>query len=167
MHQIRSKNTTPSWNLCFASFCVKNSLFPNYKAILLSGAFCFKSTQRIQLVVENCVSLHFMWKSSFCYIIMISCKNTTRCWKLCFSSVCVKNSLFPNYKDILLKGAFCIKSTQRIQLAVENCVPLHFVLKTPFYQIIRISYWKVPFAWNLLKEYKSLLKTVFHFILCS
>ena len=94
-------------------------------------------------------------------------KNTTRCWKLCFTSFSVKNSLLPNYKAILLNGAFCLKSTQRIQLAVENAISLQFVSKTLLFQIIRISLLKVRFAWNLLKEYNSLLKTVFHFILCS
>ena len=28
----------------------------------------------------------------------------------------------PNYKHVLLKNAFCMKSAQRIQLAVEDCL---------------------------------------------
>ena len=54
--------------------------------------------------------------------------NTTRRRKLCFTSFCVKNFLFPNYKDVLLINAFCIKSAQRIQVAVENGVSFQFVL---------------------------------------
>ena len=89
-----TSNLLKKYNLLLkTSFCDKNFLCPNYKAILLKNAFSFKSAQRIQLAFENCVSLHF-----------------------------VKNFLFPNYKDILLKNAFCIKSAQKIQLAVENFI---------------------------------------------
>ena len=52
-----------------------------------------KSAQRIQLAVENCLT-----------------------------SFSVKNFVLPNFKDVLLKDAFCMKSAQGIQLAVENCV---------------------------------------------
>ena len=48
-------------------------------------------------------------------------KNTTRCWQLSLTSFCVKNYPLPKFNDVLLKNAFCIKSAQRIQLAVENC----------------------------------------------
>ena len=51
-----------------------------------------KSAQRIQLAVENCLTL--------------------------FS---VKNYPLPKFNDVLLKNAFCMKSAQRIQLAVEHC----------------------------------------------
>ena len=49
-------------------------------------------------------------------------KNTTHCFKLCLTSFCVKNYVLPNYKHVLLRNNFCMKSAQRIQLAVENCV---------------------------------------------
>ena len=43
------------------------------------------------------------------------------CWTLCLTWFCVKNYLLRNFKDVLLKNAFCMKTGQRIQLAVENC----------------------------------------------
>ena len=118
-------------------FELKCSCFTNEKDVLLKNAFSIKSAERIQLAVENCVSLQFQLK-------------------LCF---------FPNEKDILVKNAFCINSAQRIQLAFKNCVGLHFGLKTTFCRIISMSSYKMRFTWNLLKEYNSLLKTVFHFSL--
>ena len=51
-----------------------------------------------------------------------------------------------------------MKSAQKIQLALENCVWLHFVLKTTFCQILRMSCLKMRFAWNLLKKYNSLFE---------
>ena len=77
------------------------------------------------------------------------------------TSFSVKNFLLPNYKAILLKNAFCFTSAQRIARCVENSVSRHFVLKTSFCQIIRISCSKMRFPSNLLKTYKSLLKTSF------
>ena len=105
--------------------------------MLLKNAFCIKRAQRIQLAVENCVLLQFELKWSFFlakkYGLHQMCsKNTTRCWKVCLTSFYVKNYLFPNFKDVLLKNAFSMKSPQRIQLAVENCVLVYFVLKTTF-----------------------------------
>ena len=44
------------------------------------------------------------------------------------TSFCVKNFLLPNYKEILLKNAFCFTSAQRIARCVENSVSRHFVL---------------------------------------
>ena len=61
-----------------------------------------KSPQRIQLAVEDCLT-----------------------------SFCVKNYLFPNYKQVVLKNAFCMKSAQRIQLVVENCLTLFSVKNYP------------------------------------
>ena len=116
---------------------VKILLCPNYKDTLVKNEFWVKSTPRIQLAVKNCLT-----------------------------SFCVKNYLLPNYKHVLLKNAFCMKSAQVIQLAVENCVSLQFELKCSFFQIRRISGLKMRFASNVLKEYNSLLKTVFDFILC-
>ena len=71
----------------------------------------------------------------------------------------------PNYKEMLLKNAFYIKSAKRIQLAVENYFSSFCVknFRLPNYKNILL---KMRFASNLLKEYNSLLKTVFHFILC-
>ena len=137
MHQICSKKTTRCWKLCFTSFCVKNFLLSNYKCILLENAVCMKSPPRIQLAVVNCST-----------------------------SFCVKNFLFSNYKDIFRKNLFCIKSAQRIQLAFEICVALHFVLKRSVCEIIMISWKKMRFASNLLKEYNSLFIIVFQFIFC-
>ena len=97
-----------------------------------------KSAQRIQLALENCVSLQFELKWSFS----------------------------PNYKLVLLKNGLCIKCAKRIKLAVESCVSLQFELKCFFFQIRRISCQKTRFASNVLKEYNSLLKTVFDFIFC-
>ena len=135
----------------------------------------------------------------------ICSKNTTRCCKLSFTSFYVKIFLLRNYNDSLLKNVFCIKSAQKIQLAVETCVLLHFVKKlrcsklwgylakkcvlhqicsknktgfwklcyasfcvqTYFCQMIRISCLKMRFGSNLLKEYNSLLKTLFHVSLCQ
>ena len=134
MHEICSKNTTRCWKLCLTSFCVKNYLLPNFKDVLLKNAFCMNSTQTIQLAVENCVGLHVVLKTTFCQII-----STTRCRKLCLTSCCVKNYLLPNFKDVLLKNAFWMKSAQRIQLAVQNCVLLQFELKWSFFQIWKIS----------------------------
>ena len=74
-----------------------------------------------------------------CVLHQMCSKNTTRCWKLCLTLFCVKTYLLPNFKDLLLKNAFCIKCAQRIQLAVENCVWLNIVLKTTFGQILRMS----------------------------
>ena len=135
-----------------------------------------KSAQRLLLAVENCVSLHFVLKNfilpndkntflnnSFC---MKSVQRIQLAVEICCSSFCVKNFLAPNYKVIFLKKALCIKSAERIELTVENSVSLYFVLKTSFCQIIRISCQKICFASILLKEYNSLLKTEFHFILC-
>ena len=138
MHEICSSNTTRCWELCFISIWIKMVLFSKLEGDLL----------------KKCV-LHEMCS-----------KNTTRCWKLCSTSFCVKNYLLPNFKDVLLRNKFCMKSAQRIQLPVKNCVWLHFVLKTTFCQIISMSCYKMRFAWNVLKEYNSLLKTVFNFILC-
>ena len=56
-------------SLLKTSFCVKNFLLPNYKAILLKNAFCFTSAQRIARCVENSVSRHFVLKTSFCQLI--------------------------------------------------------------------------------------------------
>ena len=134
MHEICSKNTTRCWKLCLTSCCVKNYLLPNYKHVLLKNAFCMKSAQRIQLAVGKCVWLHFVLKTTFCQII-----STTRCRKLCLTSCCVKNYLLPNYKHLLLKNAFCIKGAQRIQLAVENCLWLHFLLKNTLSRNLTMS----------------------------
>ena len=138
MHEICSRNTTRSWKLYLTSFCFKNYLLPNFKHVLLKNAFCMKSAQKIQLAL----------------------------WKLGLTSFCVKNYLLPNYRHVLLKNAFCMKSAQGIQHALENCIWLHFVLKTTFCQILSMSCSKIRFAWNLLKKYNSLWKTVFDFILC-
>ena len=153
LYEISSKNTTRCWKLCSTSFCVKDFLLPNYKDILLKSAFCIKSAQRIQLAVENCVSLHFKLKSSFLRNFKDILQKNAFCIKSaertqlgvenCLTSFYVKifllNFLLPNDKDILLKTAFWIKSAQRIQLAVENSLSLQFVSKTHFFQIIRIS----------------------------
>ena len=133
LDQISSKNTTRCWKLWLTSFCVKNYLLPNLKHVSLKNTFYIKSAQRIQLAVENCVSLQFVLKWSFfskleryvakkCVLHEICSKHTTRCWKLCLTSFCVKKFLLPNYKHVLPKNAFCIKCAQRIQLAVENCL---------------------------------------------
>ena len=132
MHEVSSKNTTRCWKLCFTSVWVK--------------VFLFSKLERY--FAKKCV-LHQMCS-----------KNTTRCWKLCLTSFCVKNYLSPNYKHVLPKNAFCMKSAQRIQLAVGKGVWHLYVLKTTFCQILRMSCKKMRFAWNLLKEYNSLLKTV-------
>ena len=138
MHEICSQNTNRSGKLCLTSFCAKTFLLQNFKDVLLKNAFCMKSAQKIQLAV----------------------------WKLCLTLFCVKNYLLPNYRHVLLKNAFCMKSAQGIQLAMENCIWLHFVLKTTFAKLYACLAKKMHFAWNLLKEYNSLLKTVFVFILC-
>ena len=132
----------------FTSFYVTFFLLRNYNNVLLKNVFCIKSPQKIQLAVENCVLLHFVKKlpcsklyrylAKKCVLHQISSKNTTRCWKLCSTSFCVQNFLLPNYKDILLKNAFCIKSAQRIQLAAENFVSLNLKLKSSFCEISRI-----------------------------
>ena len=81
------------------------------------------------------------------------------------TSFWVKNFLLPNYKAILIKNAFCFTSAQRIARCVENSVSIHFVLKTSFCQIIRISCSRMRFASNVLKTYKSLWEL--HFVLKS
>ena len=63
-----------------------------------------KSAQTIQLAVENCLT-----------------------------SFSVKNYLLPNFNDVYLKNAFCMKSDKRTILAVENCVSLQFELKWSFF----------------------------------
>ena len=176
MHEICSKNTTRCWKLCLTSFCVKNYLLPNFKDVLLKNAFCIKSAQRIQLscwkLCFTSVSVKMVVFSKLegylakKFVLHQMCsKNTTRCWKLCLTSFCVKNYLLQNFKDVLLRNKFCMKSAQTIQLAVKNCVGLQFVLKTTFCPIISMSCYKIRFIWNLLKEYNSLLKTVFYFSL--
>ena len=129
MHEICSRNRTRYWKLCLTSFCAKNYLLPNYRHVLLKNAFCMKSAQKIQLAL----------------------------WKLCLTSFCV-NYLLPNYRHVLLKNAFCMKSAKGIQLGLENCIWLHFVLKTTFCQILSMSCSKMRFAWNLLKKYNSLFE---------
>ena len=96
----------------------------------------------------------------------ICSKNTTRFWKLCLTSFCVKNYLLPNYKHVLLKNAFCMKSAQRIQLAVENCLT-SFCVKNYLFPNFKGVLLKMRFTWNLLKEYNWQFKTVFDFILCK
>ena len=54
-----------------------------------------------------------------------------------------------------------MKSGQRIQLAVENCVSFQFVLKKLEGYLAK----KMRFPSNVLKEYNPLLKTVLDFIL--
>ena len=127
-------STTRCRKLCLTSCCVKNYVLPNFRDVLLKNAFCMKSAQRIQLAVGKCVWLHFVLKTTFCQII-----STTRCRKLCLTSCCVKNYVLPNFKDVLLKNAFLMKSAQRIQLAVQNCVLLQFELKLSFFHLWRIS----------------------------
>ena len=116
-------------SLLKTSFCVKNFFLPNYTAILLKNAFCFKSAKRIARCVENSVSRHFVFKTSFCQIIRISCSkirfasNLLNKYKsLLKTSFCVTNFILPNYKAILLKNAFLIKSAQNKQIAVENFI---------------------------------------------
>ena len=138
MQELWSKNTTRCWKLCFTSVWVKMFHFSKLEGYL--------AKKRV---------LHQMCS-----------KNRTPCWKVCLTSFRVKNYLLPNYKHVLPKNAFCIKCAQGIQLAVENCVWHLYVLKTTFCQILRMSWKKMRFAWNLLKEYNSLLKTVsLHFVL--
>ena len=48
----------------------------------------------------------------------ICSRNTTRSGKLYLTSFCFKNYLLLNFKHVLLKNAFCMKSAQKIQLAV-------------------------------------------------
>ena len=120
------------------TFCLKHFL-ANCRIILLKSAFCIKSARRIQLADENCVSLHFVLRTSFCQIIRISClkmrfpSNLLKTYKsLLNSSFCVKNFILPNYKAILFKNEFCLTSAQRIEFCVDNSVSRHFVLKLPF-----------------------------------
>ena len=70
-----------------------------------------------------------------CVLHQMCSKNTTRCWKLCLTSFCVKTYLLPNFKDLLLKNAFCMKSAQRIQLAVENCFTSVWVKMFLFFKL--------------------------------
>ena len=86
-----------------------------------------------------CVWLHFVLKTTFCQIIAclakkcvlheICSRNTTRCGKLCLTSFCAKNYLLPNFKDVLLKNSFCLKSAQKIQLAVWKLCLTSFCVK--------------------------------------
>ena len=105
--------------LCLTSFCAKNYLLPNYRHVLLKNAFCMKSAQKIQLAL----------------------------WKLCLTSFCAKNYLLPNYRHVLLKKCFlheiCSRNTTR---CLENCIWLHFVLKTTFCQILSMSCFKNAFC---------------------
>ena len=59
-----------------------------------------------------------------------------------------------------------MKSAQRIELAVENCVSLQVVLQWSFFSKLERYVEKKCFASNVLKEYNLLLKTVFDFIFC-
>ena len=102
-----SKNTTRCWKLCLTSVWIKMVLFCKLEGYL----------------AKKCV-LHQMCS-----------KNTTRCWKLCLTSFCVKNYLLPNSKDVLLKNAFCMKSAQRIQLHVENCLTSVWVKMFLFFKL--------------------------------
>ena len=75
-----------------------------------------------------------MLKPGFCQILRHCCqkcvlretctRNTTRSWKLCFNQVCVGNWLVLNFKLILPKRAYFVKSAQKIHLAPENCFSL-------------------------------------------
>ena len=116
-------------SLLKTSFCVKKFLLLTYKAVLLKNAFCFTSAQRIARCVENSVSRHFVFKTSFCQIIRICCSkmrfasNLLNKYKsLLKTSFCVTNFILPNYKAILVKNAFLIKSAQNKQIAVENFI---------------------------------------------
>ena len=155
-------------SLLKTSFSFKNVLLPNYKAVLLKKAFCFTSAQRIALCVENSVSRHFVLETSFGQIIRISCSkmrfasNLLNKYNSLFkTSFCVTNFLLATYMAVLLKNVFCFTSAQRIARCVENSVSRHFVLETSFCQLIGISCSKIRFSSNLLKTYKSLLKTSF------
>ena len=127
------------WNLCLTSFCVKNYLLPNYRHVLLKNAFCMKSAQGIQLAMENCVWLDFVLKTTFCQILSMSCSKMRFAWNLLkkYNSLfenCVwlhlsENYLLPNYKHVLLKNAFCMKSAQKIQLAVRKLCLTSFCVK--------------------------------------
>ena len=150
MHEICSKNTTRCWKMFLTSFCVKNYLLPNFKDVLLKkcvlNEICSNNTTRCLKLCLTSVWIKMVLFSKLegylakkCVLHQMCSKNTTRCWKLCLTLFCVENYILLNYKHVLLQNAFCMKSAQRIQLAVENCVWLHFVLKTTFREILRMS----------------------------
>ena len=86
LHEICSNNTTRCWKLCFTSVWIIMFLFSKLEGYL----------------AKKCV-LHQMCSN-----------NTTLCWKLCLTSFCVKNYLLTNFKHVLLRNKFCMKSAQRI-----------------------------------------------------
>ena len=148
-------------------FCVENCLLllPNYRHVLLKNAFCMKSAQSIQLAVENCVWLHFVLKTTFCQIISMSSQ------KMPFASNVLKeyNSLLKTVSlQFELKWSFFLAKKRVLnQMCSKNttrCWKLCFT--SVWVKVVPFSCYKMRFASNVLKEYYSLLKTVFHFILC-
>ena len=138
------KNTTRCWKLCSTSFCVKNYLLPNYKHVLLRNKFCMKSAKLEGDLLRNAFSHE------------ICSKNTTRCWKLCLTSFCVKNYLLPNYEHVLLRNKFCMKSAQRTQVVFKVLHEICFCWKLCF-----TSVWVKMFLFFKLEGYLA-KKCVFH-----
>ena len=125
---------------------------------------------KIQLAVKNNILLHFVLEFSFCLILRPSCQ------QMRFRQICAKNSslsstmriarfclgiwLLQNFEHLLQKTAFCVKTSQRIEPPLKNCILLHYVFKACFSQILGIFFQKKRFASNPRKKYKlPFLKT--------
>ena len=67
----------------------------------------------------------------------------------------------PNFKHLLPKKAFCVKSDKKIQLPLANCVSLHLVLETGFCQILNISCQNMRFASKSAQKIQLALENCF------
>ena len=111
---------------------------------------------KIQFALKNNILLHFVLEFSFCLILRPSCqqmrfrqiyaKNSSLSSTMRIARFCLGMWLLQNFEHLLQKTAFCVKTSQRIEPPLKNCILLHYVFKAGFSQILGIFFKKKAFC---------------------
>ena len=116
LHQICAKNLSFFSTMRIARFCLGIWLLQNFEHLLPKTVFCFKSSQRIEPPLKNCVSLYYVLKAGFNQILHIFFQ------KKRFCKIHAKNTnyLFKKLGHLLSKHVFFSSNLRKKYLAPEN-----------------------------------------------